>query len=264
MNSIKALIKVVGVVFGTLSIYSVYILGYFILTLFRQETVPWLNRCLQFWGSVIAGMLSIRVQVEGEIPEPPFFLVSNHLSYVDIIILLKTLKTTFVAKKEVAGWPFLGFISKSIGVVFIDRKRRQDVSRVNEEISASVSDKRGLTLFPEGTTSPGASVLRFRASLLEFPAQSNLGAHYCAINYSIESGDAEAYNTVCWWGNAPIHKHMYNLAKKSNVKATITFGSSKINESDRKILSEELHQKVSELFNPMCKADDTLYEPADF
>jgi len=139
-----------------------------------------------------------------------------------------------------------------------------DIHRVNKEISSKVSEYRGLTLFPEGTTSPGASILRFRPSLLEFPAQSKLGVHYCSINYELPNSRKSAHEVVCWWGGKSMHKHLFELAKESLIVATISFGPNAILDSDRKNLAIKLHTNVSKLFKPMCKLEDTTYETVKF
>jgi len=265
MNELKALLKVIAVTLNTLIIYSVYAVGYVFIKIFNINFEPWRNRCLSVWGKTSARILSVNVRTKGDVPKPPFLLVSNHLSYIDIIILFSVLKTTFVAKSEVAGWPVLGHISKSIGIVFIDRNRKRDVTRVNKVISEQLNDRQGITIFPEGTTSPGATVLRFRAPLLEHAATESIEVSYCAINYKLPSPNDPVQETVCWWGDAPLHKHLFNLARQKNITATITFGQSKESLSDRKELARRLHQKVSSIFEPMCKLEDTSdYKPIEF
>ncbi|MEX0661691.1 MAG: 1-acyl-sn-glycerol-3-phosphate acyltransferase [Balneolaceae bacterium] len=265
MNQIKASLKVIAVVANTLLIYSVYAVGYLFIKLTKLNFEPWRNRCLTIWGKTSAKILSINVETKGDIPQPPFLLVSNHLSYVDIIILFSVLKTTFVAKLEVASWPVLGFIAKTIGIVFIDRKRKRDVKRVNKVISEQINERQGITIFPEGTTSPGASVLKFRAPLLEHAAAESIEVSYCAINYELASSDEPVHTTVCWWGDVSMFDHLFNLAKQKNINATITFGQSKETLSDRKKLAKSLHQKVSAIFEPMCISEDTSdYKPIEF
>ena len=264
MRLLIAYCKVAAAIAVTLGVYAVFMMGYGLLRLFNRPIDEWRNSCLMTWGKWTAFTLSVETHVEGHPPEPPFFLVSNHLSYVDIIVLLSQLKTTFVAKAEVADWPVLGFIAKTIGIVFVDRNRRSDVHRVNEEIATAVTENRGLTLFPEGTTSPGSKVLRFRAGLLDFPARSELGAHYCALSYSIKNGDDRAYEIVSWWGVSPLNTHIIRLAKEQKIHATIAFGNNVIVEKDRKVLSTKLHSEVSGVFKPMCRESDIEFEPLQF
>jgi len=265
MNKLKAILKVIAVTLNTLFIYSVYAIGYLFIKLLNANFEHWRNRCLSAWGKSSARILSVNVRTNGDVPQPPFFLVSNHLSYVDIIILFSVLKTTFVAKSEVAGWPVLGHIAKTIGIVFINRSRKRDVKRVNKVISEQLNERQGITIFPEGTTSPGASVLQFRAPLLEHAAAESIEVSYCAINYKMTSPDKPVHDTVCWWGDTPLHKHLFNLARQKNIIATITFGETKESLSDRKELAKKLHQKVSAIFEPMCENEDASdYKPIEF
>lgn len=265
MIHLKAVSKIIGVVSATLIIYAILVLGVFFLRIFRANSESWRNYCLTKWGQVSAFALSIKVNTNGDIPTPPFYLVSNHLSYIDIIILFSILKTTFIAKSEVSKWPILGTITKSIGIVFINRRKKRDVKRVNNIISDHLNKNRGVTLFAEGTTSPGAKILPFRAPLLELPARENIEVSYCVMHYSCKSkNDCSAHKDVNWWGDTPMHKHLYNLAKLSKIEATVTFGDSKVHANDRKQLAEDLHQKATEIFTPMCSSEETDYKPITF
>jgi len=113
MKTLFAIGKVGGVVLATVILYLIYIIGYGLLWCIRKKPYKWLNHILKFWGKTVAKILSITVKIEGEKPRPPFFLVSNHLSYVDIIVLFKTIETTFVSKLEVKDWPVVGTPSQS-------------------------------------------------------------------------------------------------------------------------------------------------------
>ena len=265
MIHLKAISKIIGVFSATLIIFAILVIGTFFLKIFRVNSESWRNYCLTKWGVISARSLSINVNIRGDIPTPPFYLVSNHLSYIDIIVLFSILKTTFIAKSEVSKWPVLGTITKSIGIVFINRRKKRDVKRVNSIISDHLNKYRGVTLFAEGTTSPGAKILPFRPPLLELPARENIEVSYCVIHYSCNSKKGcSAYKDVNWWGDTPMHKHLYNLAKLSKIEATVTFGESKVHSKDRKQLAEELHQKATEIFTPMCSPEKTDYKPITF
>lgn len=266
MKPIAACVKISGLLVVTLGCYTLFLAGCGLMKIAGRPTGRWRNFCLMSWGKLAARTLSITVEQKGPVPEPPFFLVCNHLSYVDIIVLFSCLKTTFVSKAEVAQWPLIGFIAKTIGIVFVNRSNRKDLKRVNQEISKAVTSNMGLTLFPEGTTSPGREILRFRPSLLEYPAESDLGANYCTIHYSTgqTTDEDDAYKIVCWWGDSDLGSHLWSLAKTSNIKASITFGPSVIKENDRKILSDKLHQAASEIFIPVCREESLEFEPIQF
>jgi len=193
----------------------------------------------------------MKVTVKGNPPRAPFFLVSNHLSYLDVVPLYKSMTCTFVAKKDVESWPVVGFMAKTMGIIFIDREKKIDVGRVNQIISKSLNKDQGIVLFPEGTTSPGAEVLPFRASLLEHPAASDLDVHYASITYETSNQDLPASESVCWWGEISFPSHVYLLAGNKQINCTITFGQETVRHSDRKELADILYKKVKDQFIPV-------------
>jgi len=222
-----------------------------------MATERWRNLFMRTWSKGMCLFLNIRVNRIGSAPDAPFFLVSNHLSYIDIIPLFLNLRCTFVAKKEVRSWPVLGFMVNAVGVIFVDRGRKRDVKRVNSLISKSLNKHQGMIVFPEGTTSGGDRILPFRPPLLEYPAATGTPVHYTAIRYETdeERGDLPAEQSVCFYGaREPFHKHVFKLAKNRKITCTIRFGEGSVTETDRKQLAEKLREKVIEIHQPMAKS----------
>ncbi|TXT18635.1 MAG: 1-acyl-sn-glycerol-3-phosphate acyltransferase, partial [Planctomycetota bacterium] len=120
----------------------------------------WLHRC----SRRIRAVLRVQVEWQGQ-PPVSGCLVSNHLSYLDIVVLGAAQPLVFVAKSEVAQWPVLGWLAQAGGTLFIERARRADVKRVSESMAYSVKQGAVVAFFPEGTSSDGQSVLPFRSSL---------------------------------------------------------------------------------------------------
>lgn len=264
MYRIIAIIKIILLLAHTFTLYSLY--GFFLLfiKIFGLRFEPWRNRILTWWGKGIINILSLDVNVDGNPPEPPFFLVSNHLSYIDVPIYTSMLKTTFVSKMEIKHWPFIGFMAKTLGIIFTDRRKKRDVTRVNQEISEQLNEYQGVILFPEGMTSPGKEILKFRPPLLEHAASENIEVSYSALRYRTLKGSLPAYKSVCWWGNVPLHKHLYLLASNKKIKVTVRFGNDRLSNPDRKILASELHRKVSRIFLPMAEVLDEDFVPPEF
>ena len=97
-------------------------------------------------------------------------LVSNHLSYLDIVVLSSIRPCVFVAKRDVARWPLFGWLAHAAGTIFVDRERRfstEFVNGIHEAIAAGLP----VVLFPEGTSSDGSTVLPFKSALLESAVQ---------------------------------------------------------------------------------------------
>ncbi len=254
MRSIIAIGKIFLLLLYTFITYSIYMVGYGFAKLFRIQTEPCRNLFMRTWSMGMSKVLNLQIKKIGTPPKAPFFLVSNHLSYLDIVPLFLNLRCTFVAKKEVRSWPVLGFMVKSVGVVFIDRTRKRDITRVNEILSNSLNKHQGMIVFPEGTTSAGTHILPFRASLLHFPAANEIPVHYCSIRYETDQnkGDRPAEESVCFFGaREPIHVHLFKLASNKRVDCTIRFGEYPVESNDRKELTEELHTRIAEIFEPM-------------
>lgn len=251
MSKIRGYLKLVLLLMYTLFTHGIYAVGLLIPKIFRLRYEPWRNLFMRTWARGVAAIFNMKITVEGIPPNPPFFIVSNHLSYLDIVPLYLSLRCTFVAKKAVRSWPVLGFMIDSVGVIFVDRNRRTDVKRVNEILSKSMNKYQGLILFPEGTSSGGEEVLPFHASLLEYPAQANTEVHTVSISYQTADEDEPARDSVCFFGaRHGFLEHLMKLAQTRKVYCKMRFGQRAIQSSDRKDLAAKLHHEVQQIFEP--------------
>ena len=191
-------------------------------------------------------LLRFEVRVSGPLPRPPYLLVSNHLSYLDVIVLASRLPDRFVAKQEVQGWPLLGPMCKGFGTIFIDRSDRRDIPRVLAEIERSLARGEGVILFPEGTSSSGDDVRSFRSPLLALPARQGFPVHAAALRYRTPEGEPPARDAVCWWGEAALFPHLVGLFRLSKVEAFVDFAPEPFVDEDRKRLAERLREAVVE------------------
>ncbi|HYW35764.1 MAG TPA: lysophospholipid acyltransferase family protein [Balneolaceae bacterium] len=206
------------------------------------------------WSRLLARIIGLNIRIEGPKPTPPFLLVSNHLSYVDILPFWAYLKTTFIAKSEVRGWPAIGWVAQLMGVLFIDRNNKRDLIRVNKRLARNINERQGVTLFPEGTSSKGKKVLPFLSSLLYYPASQKIPVYHAAVAYEVPNNSMhEAWNEICWWGDMEFFPHLWNLLKIPSFSVHIRFGERAIVNSDRKLLAQALRQEVMEIFEPTYK-----------
>ncbi|MBI5382600.1 MAG: 1-acyl-sn-glycerol-3-phosphate acyltransferase [Opitutae bacterium] len=179
-------------------------------------------------------------------PAPGTMVVSNHVSYVDIMVLSAAAPVVFVAKSEVRGWPIFGWFAQLAGTRFIDRKRRSDVARVADEIAPALAEGLGVVLFLEGTSSDGSSVLPFKASLLEPAARGRWPVQPTAVGYLVPPGHSAAQE-VCWWGDMTLAPHLANLLTLQRIDAHVAWGEPVPGNEDRKLLAAELQARVSAL-----------------
>jgi 1-acyl-sn-glycerol-3-phosphate acyltransferase len=194
--------------------------------------------------------MNMKVHAEGQPPQPPFYLVSNHLSYIDIIAFFTQVHCIFVAKAELAQWPVFGWLAKSANTVFIDRKNRKDIPRVNALIEHAIHQSNGVIVFPESTSTKGSEVLPFKPALFEYAAEKKFPVSYATIHYRTGLSDPPAYRSVSWWGDMTFGGHFLDLLKLSKIDATITFGPATVTGNDRKNIAQELWNLINKQFLP--------------
>jgi 1-acyl-sn-glycerol-3-phosphate acyltransferase len=257
MATVRALIRLVA--FASVAILTVLLTKIIkILPVSRDTYLKYKSIAAQWFARISMQIIGLKLDIMGGAPQPPFFLVANHLSYVDVLPLWYAAKGTFIAKSEVENWPFFGFACKTLDVLFIDRSNSRDVARVNDLISTAYNPHQGVILFPEGTSSRGAGVLPFHASLLHFPAREEIPVYYASLSYTSSELDKPADRFVCWWVDMTFGDHFFSLLKIKSIHATLKFGDRPVINSDRKQLALILHQKVMDDFQPVVEGEKSV------
>jgi 1-acyl-sn-glycerol-3-phosphate acyltransferase len=260
MKQFRLIFRCLAISLITGGFYMLWLIGWLLLFAFTGALHSWRNWIFRHWAKAIALALGMKIKVEGVPPQAPFFLVSNHLSYVDIIAFASQLDCVFVSKSEVRDWPVVGFLCRSMGIIFIDRERRADIPRVIGLIEQAWQKKQGVIVFPEGTSSKGSGLLPFKPSLLEPAVKARLPVSYASLTYQTRAPETPAYLSVCWWGDMTFAPHALDLFRLSGFQATLVFGAQTFLEEDRKVLAQKLRDAIEQQFTPVigpeeeCKA----------
>ena len=146
-----------------------------------------------------------------------------HRNYVDVPVLAACIDAWLVAKMEIRSWPLVGMLCRFVGTIFIDRETSRDVLRVNRLIEDVLRCGYGIVLFPEGTSTQGFEVGRFRTSLLDHAARTGMPVHAAALTYRTPPGEPPANLSVCWWGDAPLFAHAQRLFELRRFDIVVRF-----------------------------------------
>lgn len=176
----------------------------------HRPVTPWITQAV---STLTLWILGLRLRQSGEqIVRRMGAVVSNHGSWLDIIVLNARNRVYFVAKSEVAGWPGISWLAKATGTMFITRDRRHAGTHVQvfrERLGAGHK----LVFFPEGTTTDGRRVLPFKPTLFAAIVDESLrdGMHIQPVTliYRAPKGrDARFYG---WWGDQSMGPHLLKV-----------------------------------------------------
>lgn len=185
--------------------------------------------------------LNIRLQVEGE-PPGRGLVVANHLSYLDIVLLSAAMPCFFVAKAEIDRWPYFGRAARSGGTIFVDRSSLESAMSVAEQIAERLSLPIPVLLFPEGTSTDGAQVLRFHSRLIDPATAVGAPITAVAIRYAIEGGVQE--RELCWYGDDEFLTHLWKVLGVAGFSARLRFGKPRIY-TDRRVAADSTHAEIT-------------------
>jgi 1-acyl-sn-glycerol-3-phosphate acyltransferase len=152
---------------------------------------PWIDsiarqRLIRRWCRQFLRMLKVDARVhwrhDGPMPGN-VLIVANHISWLDIFVLLSFQPARFVAKADLRRLPVVGRLIANAGTLFIERERRRDTHTVNRHTVEALARGDIVAVFPEATTSDGTGLLKFHSSLLQSAVDAKGYVQPIAIRY---------------------------------------------------------------------------------
>jgi 1-acyl-sn-glycerol-3-phosphate acyltransferase len=190
----------------------------------------WTRALPVFYHRRCCRILGLRVRrIGAPIGNRPVLFAANHVSYTDITILGSLIPGSFVAKAEVARWPFFGWLAKLQRTVFVDRRVRSTAAQ-RDAMSQRLAAGEALILFPEGTSSDGNHVLPFKSALFAavegWADDAPVAVQPVSIAYTRLDGIpiGRRYRPFfAWYGAAAMAPHMWRLAGLGTVEIAVEF-----------------------------------------
>lgn len=201
-----------------------------------ERRAQW-NHSSAIW---VTRLLGIRLQITGKPPERGL-LVSNHLSYLEILVFGAALPCYLVSKAEISRWPFFGFLARAGGTIFVDRSSRASAEDVTEQIAERLKGAVPVLFFPEGTSTNGNELLRFHSRFYTPAVAAGVPVTAAAVRYVPDDGSPES--ELCWYGKAPFLPHVWKALGASNFTAELTFGEPRIFTS-RRTAADQTHAEI--------------------
>jgi 1-acyl-sn-glycerol-3-phosphate acyltransferase len=164
------------------------------------------------WSRGVLAFCGLGRTVEGR-PIRRGILVANHSSWLDIPALHAGFPVYFVAKQEVAGWPFAGFIARVSGTLFIARRRSAAAGQL-KVLQARIARGHSLCFFPEGTSSDGRRILPFKPTLFAALEGSDIAVQPVTIRYEAGRNLPPSFHAT--WGSMPVFTHMAEVLALSS------------------------------------------------
>ena len=217
---------------GMLSIIVSFLIHHEIAKLFiwnEEKRLKFYLRSISRYTKMALWVLSIKVifprgqsEIKGKL------LVSNHVSYVDALILFAYYPSLFVTSKEIRETFLLGRVCYLAGCFFIERRKSkrsngtvaQEIKSIGEKLSAGFN----ICFFPEGTSSNGESVLAFKSVFFQTAIDCQRPIQPLCLRYTHISGNkfsSANADYVCWYGDMTFADHLLKLCQQKSVIAEV-------------------------------------------
>ncbi|MBL7251633.1 lysophospholipid acyltransferase family protein [Alloalcanivorax sp. C16-2] len=185
----------------------------------RDPHRPEILLAKQRWCLRLLAIMGVELRVHGALRGGPLFLVANHVSWLDIPVIAAARPCHFLSKAEVARWPVIGWLARSVGTLFIRRGAGESRLKAGE-IREHLGLGRAILVFPEGTTTDGASVRRFFPQL--FAAAEGMPVQTVALRYRDAVGRADP--ALAFIDDDELHHHLWRLLGRERIVVDLTFG----------------------------------------
>lgn len=171
----------------------------------------------QSWAEEMLSRLGVKVQITGPISlKPGLLYVGNHMSYLDIPLLMAAAPSiAFVAKKEIGDWPLFGDGARALETIFVQRENAENRGLARQTIAATLAEGRRVAVFPSGTTSLDEGKV-WRRGVFEIAQAQKTEIQPFRIRYS-------PLRTAAFIDKDALIPHMSKLMTERGVSAQIEF-----------------------------------------
>ena len=228
---IKAYLKLFIFILLAISFFAISAPFYIANTLLGLKSGKIMAHVLKFYSNLCLLLFGVKVisndLYDYELTESNFLIVSNHLSYLDVLIVSSLFPSYFITSLDMKHAGFLGHICKMAQCVFVNRKSRSNISNEIQDINDKLLNEANVVLFPEATSTNGEQVLPFKKSMFQAAIDTNVATLPLCLNYqNIDDESLNIFNRdkVCWYGDMSFFPHFIEFLKLDHVCVSATIG----------------------------------------
>ncbi len=196
------------------------------------------------WSRRMLRALGIVLHASGAPPADGVLVVSNHVSWLDILVINAVCPVRFVSKADVRAWPVLGWLVASAGTLFIERERKRDALRVVQLMADALRRGERVAVFPEGTTSSGHGLLPFHANLLQAAITSGMPVQAVVLRYA--DAHAPISRAAAYINQQTLAHSLWTVLNTSKLQARLhALPPQDPQPLDRRTLGRQLQERIA-------------------
>ena len=198
--------------------------GYWtIRTVFPRLAQKERDRRVNVWAQKMLVIVGIELRVTGVAAAGPVLLVSNHISWLDIVVLHAARHCRFVSKADIKDWPLVGTLANGSGTLYIERESRRDAHRMVQRMAESLQAGDVLAVFPEGTTGDGITLKPFHANLFQAAIEANAPVQPVALKF-VDAQSGSLSFAPRYIDDDSLGTSLWNTLTAPPLRAVVSFG----------------------------------------
>ncbi|WP_149359057.1 lysophospholipid acyltransferase family protein [Lolliginicoccus suaedae] len=213
---------------------------------------PWLpGRAKGIWQRAFSrqllGALGITVRVHDrrgglEQGRAQGLIVSNHISWLDPLVISTTVSASFVARADLVEWPVIGSMARWARTIPVRRESLRDLPQALDLVTERLRRGERVAVFPEGTTWCGRSWGRLRPAFFQSAIDAGAWVHPVHVRYL--TSDGETTTVPSFVGDDGLAASIGRVLSQRSLVVELTLLAPELAVGDRKLLAQRCDRSL--------------------